>query len=66
MRVDISTECNTCEIVATEFELADNEISIDYTCHACDGYFSDNDVSVNISKEKAIEIISILQNFYKL
>ena len=41
-------------------------LTLDYTEHACDGYFSDNETSIDIDKEMAIKIIEILQKAHKL
>jgi len=50
----------TCEITVTHWENIPSEVTIDYTEHQGDGYYSDTETSCDIDKAKAIEIIAFL------
>ena len=57
----------SCEIVLTEYEsIFKPDLTLDYTEHSSDPYFSDRETSIDIDKDTAIAIISILQKAYKL
>jgi hypothetical protein len=58
----------SCRFELTEYEGGDFEptLTLDYTEHSSDGWYSDNETSIDIDKDTAIAIISVLQKAYKL
>ena len=50
-----------CELTVTLWENIPSEVSVDYVEHQADGYYSDNETSHDIDKEKAVEIIAFLK-----
>ena len=57
----------SCVIELTEYEsVFKPDLTLDYTEHSSDPYYSDNYTSIDIDKEMAISIIAILQKAYKL
>ena len=58
---------STCHITKTEYgENVEPSITLDYIEHSSDHYHSDNETSLDIDKEKAIEIIKFLQDAFTI
>tara|TARA_R110000823_G_scaffold92053_1_gene202105 strand:- start:102 stop:320 length:219 start_codon:yes stop_codon:yes gene_type:complete len=68
MSIDTRVELSSsCEIVLTEYEsIFEPTLTLDYTEHSSDPWHSDNETSIDIDKDMAIEIILVLQKAYKL
>lgn len=45
---------------------AHQDVSIDYTEYACDHYSADTETSLDIDKDKAVEIVRFLTECYDL
>ena len=60
----------TCELVCYKYQkyLAEDhtEVTLDYIEHSTDHWHSDNETSLDIGKEKALEIIDFLRESYGL
>lgn len=55
----------TCHLTKTEYgENVRPDITLDYIEHSSDHYHSDNETSLDINKEKAIEIVKFLQDVF--
>lgn len=53
---------NTCEINLSEYVgIGKKEVTLDYLERSCDHWHSDTETSVDITKETAMEIITLLQ-----
>ena len=57
----------SCELVRTVYggDFKD-DISLDYVEHSSDPYYSDNETSIDISKEAAIDMIKLLTEAFAL
>jgi uncharacterized protein YuzE len=67
MSIETTVELSqSCEVVLIEYEHGGNYVTLDYTEHSSDPYHTDNETSIDIDKDMAIAIISILQKAYKL
>ena len=56
----------SCEFVLGQYASSGAYVSLDYTEHSSDAYHSDNETSIDIDKDMAIAIISMLQKAYNL
>ena len=58
----------SCEIVATEWESDSiaNDVSLEYIEHCSDHYHSDNETSIDISKEQPIAMIAMFQKHFNI
>lgn len=57
----------TCSFVKTSYgEGVDDDISLEYVEHSTDHYYSDRDTSIDIDKQKAVEIIKFLSECFNL
>ena len=63
-QVEIGSSCYLTKIEYGEY-FASN-ISLDYTEHSIDPYLSDNETSLDINKEKAVEIIAFLKEAFDI
>lgn len=63
-QVEIGSSCHLTKTEYGEHVLPD--ITIDYIEHSIDPYYSDNETSLDIDKEKAIEIINFLKDAFSL
>jgi len=61
--VDIGS---TLKLSIDIWERFDNHAYFEFTEHACDHYSSDTETSVDVDKEKAIEIIAALKKAFNL
>lgn len=58
---------STCHFIKTTYgENVPPDISIDYTEHSTDHWHSDSETSIDIDKEKAIEIINFLSDAFNV
>ena len=57
-----------CEFVATIYgdEGGDFDVSLDYTERSPDSWYSDQETTVTIDREKAVEIIEFLQQTFSI
>jgi len=58
---------SSCELVRTVYGgNFEDDISLDYVEHSSDPYYSDNETSIDISKEAAIDMIKLLTEAFAL
>ena len=50
----------SCELSVTHYENIPSEVSLEYTEHQADGYYSDVETECDIEKDKAVEIVKFL------
>lgn len=61
-KVELSS---SCEFILTEYEESDtSHVSLDYQERSPDGYYSDSETSIDISKPEAEMIIELLLKAY--
>ena len=57
----------SCHLTKTEYgENVRPDITLDYIEHSSDHYHSDNETSLDIDKEKAIEMIKFLKDAFAI
>ncbi|MAO23817.1 MAG: hypothetical protein Unbinned3818contig1000_1 [Prokaryotic dsDNA virus sp.] len=57
----------SCELVRTVYGgKFEDDISLDYVERSSDPYYSDNDTSIDISKEAAIDMVKLLTEAFGL
>jgi hypothetical protein len=55
-----------CKFICTKYKYIGTDVTLDYVEHAADHWHADDDTSIDISKEKAVEIISFLQKSFNM
>lgn len=63
-QVELSPTCHLTKFIYGECVSAD--ISLDYIEHSSDHYHSDDETSIDIDKEKAVEIVEFLNEAFLL
>jgi hypothetical protein len=54
------------KLICTVYNNIPNDVSIDYIEYSPDAWYSDSEVSIDINKQKAIEIIDFLKESFGL
>lgn len=58
---------STCHLTKTEYsESVGPDITLDYIEHSADHWYQDRETSLDIDKEKAVEIIKFLQDAFAI
>lgn len=58
--------CGSCYFVETVYGPGIKDVALEYTEHATDHWSSDTETSIEINKEKAVEIVNFLNKAFSI
>lgn len=57
---------NSCNFVFDMWNSKESPVCLEYTEHSSDNWHSDTETSIDIDKEKAVELVEFLKKYYSI